>query len=141
MTQRDPADAGWNTEPVHFNLVDGPPRYKENTDSPVNFVPVADDEHILGYLWFVDDEGAAGFIPCVAAGRKARNAKVTWVQELQATKGKGLSPSEAVAQLAVEAGNAQVGRLVLGQSSSATQLQALRALASDEGRGQEAPQV
>ncbi|MBF0672052.1 MAG: hypothetical protein IR160_05640 [Salinibacterium sp.] len=96
MSDQPATGEGWKTEDLHFRVVSAPDRFAVSAEGPVRYLRVERDQTLLGYLWFSDAEGAAGFAPAATAGREGRSAKIAWVQLLQQQKAEGLSPSEAV---------------------------------------------
>jgi hypothetical protein len=121
---------GWKTEDLQPRLVGGPEDYAYSTDGPVRYVAVAVDSGILGYLWASDGDGAAGFEPRPAAGDDAFNAAVSWRGKLRAAKGRGRTPTQALADLAGDPGTPVMGRVLPGSEGQATGLAALRRLAT-----------
>lgn len=102
-----------------------PPRYREHVDGPVQFVTVAGAGDTLGYLWFDDEQDAANFVCSADGGNRARNARGAWIRELLSAKSRGLTPSQAVAELAAEAGNARIGSIVAGTLNRASSVSAI----------------
>ena len=102
-----------------------PPRYLEHVDGPVQFATVAAAGDTLGYLWFDDEQDAANFVCSADGGNRARNARGAWIRELLSAKSRGLTPSQAVAELAAEAGNARIGSIVAGTLNRASSVSAI----------------
>jgi hypothetical protein len=121
---------GWKYEDLHFTVVDEPPRYVEQVEGPIQYVMVAAEGETLGYLWFDDTTDAANFVFRTDAGNRARNARGAWVRELLTAKSKGLTPSQALAEFAVEAGNARIGWIVPNSETEIESLEALQELAN-----------
>ncbi|MEV8539006.1 hypothetical protein [Streptomyces sp. NPDC051572] len=89
-------------EDVHFNLVKpGPPRYRTRTDKPVRYFTVADKEGgaALGYVWAGDEDDAAAWEPRAAAGGRALAEGGHWYARLEEAKGRGIPPSQALAEM------------------------------------------
>jgi hypothetical protein len=127
----DPRDVRRTTADVHFQQVDGPPRYAKVTAGPVRVATVANPLGTLGYLWAADADDAAGFVANAAAGSDGSNAAVTWARKLREAKADGLAPSQALARLAGDPGNDQTGRVVPGSEGQASSLDELKALAGN----------
>ncbi|MFI5881757.1 hypothetical protein [Streptomyces sp. NPDC051554] len=89
-------------EDVHFNLVKpGPPRYRTRTDKPVRYFTVADKEGgaALGYVWAGDEDDAAAWEQRAAAGGRALAEGGHWHARLEEAKGRGIPPSQALAEM------------------------------------------
>lgn len=119
---------------VHFNLVEpGPPRYQTWTDKPVRYLTVADKEGgaVLGYVWASDEDDAAAWVPRKAAGGRALAEGSHWHARLQGAKGRGIPPSQALAELRAEPeGNR--GRILPDSLTDAPNSEAVKALAEGE---------
>ncbi|WP_171107369.1 MULTISPECIES: hypothetical protein [Streptomyces] len=117
-------------EDVHFNLVTpGPSRYRTRTDKPVRYLTVVDKESgaVLGYVWANDEDDAAAWVPRAAAGGRALAEGGHWHARLQEAKGRGIPPSQALAEiLANPEGNR--GRALPGSLTDAPTLAALKEL-------------
>ncbi|WP_432139909.1 MULTISPECIES: hypothetical protein [unclassified Streptomyces] len=118
-------------EDVHFNLVSGPPRYRNHTDKPVRYFTVVDkqDGAVLGYLWAGDEDHAAAFEPRQAGGPRAANESGFWMRRLRNAKERGLLPSQALAELYGASETAGKGRPLPGSLSDAPDAGAVEALA------------
>ncbi len=81
---------------VHFNRLNEPIYYDENTDRAIFYIPVVEMEVLLGYLWYAEDDRAGRFQPKCSAGSVANNVSVAWNQLLRSAKADGLTPSEAI---------------------------------------------
>ncbi|MEV7181038.1 hypothetical protein [Kitasatospora sp. NPDC093679] len=136
-TDRPAARAGGGdlAPPTHDDLMfkvvdDGPPRYTNTTDKPVEYVAVASDTSggVIGYLWANDTDGAAGWMGRGAAGPEATNGAEPWILLMFRYKAQGLTPTEALAQMAEHPGG-PVGRVVAGSRRRAESLEELRAIA------------
>ncbi|GCB49411.1 hypothetical protein [Streptomyces sp. NL15-2K] len=88
-------------EDVHFNLVSGPPRYKNHTDKPVQYFTVVDKKGggVLGYVWASDEDDAAMWEPREAVGPRAFAEGGHWYARLREAKGRGILPSQALAEM------------------------------------------
>ncbi|TRV81414.1 hypothetical protein FKN01_02820 [Streptomyces sp. 130] len=75
--------------------------YKRSTDGEVQYVPVLGEQgRLIGYLWASDAEGAAGFEPQDVGDDETYRAGRLWLTRLRTTHDRGLTPSEALRQLA-----------------------------------------
>ena len=121
-------------EDVHFNLVSpGPPRYRTWTDKPVRYFTVGDKEGdaALGYLWASDEDDAAAWVPRKAAGGRALAEGGHWHARLQEAKGRGILPSQALAEMLSDPeGNR--GRALPGSLSDAPNAGVVKALAQGD---------
>ncbi|MEV4743330.1 hypothetical protein [Streptomyces sp. NPDC049555] len=102
--------------------------YVDEAEGVVHYVAVAHGGRILGYLWDTDGDAAAGYEPRSAAGEAAFEAGAFWLARLASAKNRGLSPTEAVRELAAVDG-ADAGRVLPGSDADAANLSALRDLA------------
>ncbi|WP_258052665.1 hypothetical protein [Streptomyces sp. Ru73] len=121
-------------EDVHFNLVSsGPARYQAYTDKPVQYFTVVDKENgsVLGYLW-ADDEEAAAFEPRQAGGARAMNEGGFWLRRLRSAKERGLTSSQALAELYGNPETAGKGRPLPGSLTDAPNAAAVEALAEGQ---------
>ena len=88
------------TSDLEFREVDPVPRYTKDVVGGVSFVPVSraggSGIEVLGYLWFSDAEGGAGYIPRARMVPDGFNSGVIWSLRLRAAKGAGELPSSAV---------------------------------------------
>ncbi|MFJ8502595.1 hypothetical protein [Streptomyces avermitilis] len=107
-------------------------RYEAQAESAVEFFEVAVDGHVVGYLWAADDEGAAGYEPRTPAGDVALDAGEEWLARLSEAKQRGLSPSEALRELATWPGNSRSGAVVPGLPREAPTLEDLQELSGRE---------
>ncbi|GAA3304148.1 hypothetical protein [Streptomyces cinereospinus] len=104
MSSERPINERFN-EDVHFNLVSpGPPRYRTYTDKPVRYLTVVDkqDGVVLGYVWANDEDDAAAWEPREAAGPRAFSEGSIWHARLEGAKGRGILPSQALAELSAD---------------------------------------
>ncbi|MFF0968221.1 hypothetical protein ACWDQO_32990 [Streptomyces sp. NPDC003703] len=119
---------------VHFDLVEpGPARYQTWTDKPVRYLTVVDKQGgaPLGYVWASDEDDAAAWVPCAAAGGRALAEGGHWHARLQDSKGQGVPPSQALADMfAHPEGNR--GRVRPGPLADAPDSDAVKALAKGD---------
>ncbi|MDI5969424.1 hypothetical protein POF50_008725 [Streptomyces sp. SL13] len=106
----------------------GPVAYARTTDGPVVHLTVANEDGVVGYLWANDEDGAAGYVARMTGGDIAANSGGKWVRELRARKERGLSPSEALAELAELSGTYTTGQVVPGSRAEARDLATVRGL-------------
>jgi hypothetical protein len=121
-------------EDVHFNLVArGPARYQTWTDKPVRYFTVADKEGgaALGYVWANDEDDAAAWVPHDAAGGRALAEGGHWHARLTEAKGRGILPSQALAEM-LSSPEGNRGRALTGSLSDAPNADAVKALAKDQ---------
>jgi hypothetical protein len=128
------ASDGWDSprlsEDLQLKAAPGGPReYAFKADGPVEYVTVANEDGVLGYLWANDAADAAGYIVREAAGDIAFNAGVFWTLQLRSYKERGLPPTAALAGLVEVPGSHNGGRVVPGSGAQASDLAALQALA------------
>ncbi|MGW1643231.1 hypothetical protein [Streptomyces lavendulae] len=98
--------------------------YKRSANGPVQCIPVSNShEVVLGYAWASDGEGAASFEPRDAVGEEGIKAGHLWLERLNAAYARGLSPSQALAEL--------TGRMT-DDAPWTLDLTSLRELASEE---------
>lgn len=119
-------------EDLQLKVVRGTPRYEFRAQGPVDFVPIRRDRdgtsEVLGYLWFSDEEMAAGYVADQSLSPESDNLGMIWIENLSHAKAEGLSPSEAAASfVAMPPGPA--GQLVPGERSTAPTLADLRTIA------------
>lgn len=74
--------------------------YRRSARGEVEYVPVRGRHGVLGYLWASDAEHAASFEPRLAAEDEGHEAGLEWLDRLAAAYDRGLSPSQALAELA-----------------------------------------
>jgi hypothetical protein len=117
-----------------FNQVSpGPPRYQTRTDKPVWYITVADKEGgaALGFVWANDEDDAAAWVPRDAAGGRALAEGGHWHARLTAAKGRGIPPSQALAEM-LSSPEGNRGRAVPGSLADAPNAAAVGALAKGE---------
>ncbi|MFD3497609.1 hypothetical protein [Streptomyces sp. NPDC058678] len=119
---------------VHFNLVSGPPRYRNHTDKPVRYFTVVDkqDGAVLGWVWAGDEDDAAAWEPRQAGGPRAANEGGFWIRRLRDGKQRGLLPSQALAELYGTPETAGKGRPHPGSLTDAPNADAVEALAQGD---------
>ncbi|GHE24059.1 hypothetical protein [Streptomyces thermodiastaticus] len=120
-------------EDVHFNQVEGPPKYRTWTDKPVRYFTVVDKQGgaVLGYVWGADEDDAAAWVPRKAAGGRALAEGGHWHSRLRDAKERGKQPSQALAEmLSNPEGNR--GRAVAESLAEAPDSAAVKALAESE---------
>ncbi|MFG2094264.1 hypothetical protein [Streptomyces sp. NPDC048612] len=96
--------------------------YKRSVDGEVQYVPVRDEHGVLGYLWASDAENGASFEPRDLDDEETYKASLSWLERLRSAHDRGLSPSQALAELA---------GLAQGDRPSVIELVRLRELASE----------
>ncbi|MFB6843331.1 hypothetical protein ACFCXS_00435 [Streptomyces sp. NPDC056373] len=74
--------------------------YRRTAEGEVLYVPVRGAEgELLGYLWASDADNAASFEPADVGDDATYRAGLTWLERLRAAHDRGMSPSEALAEL------------------------------------------
>ncbi|MEU9036490.1 hypothetical protein AB0D45_16515 [Streptomyces sp. NPDC048352] len=68
---------------------------------------------VLGYVWTSDAEAAASFEPRDAAGEEAFTVGHLYLERLSAACARGLSPSQALAELTAQMGTGKPRRVDL----------------------------
>lgn len=121
----------WNTEDLHPVRVSPNRRFSKIPNGPIAFCPSVLGGRIVGYIWFRDEDKAAGFVARDDAESDGANASVSWAAALLEAKVQGLSPSQAVTHLQEATGDAISGRLQPGNFTTAPSLEALRTFARD----------
>ncbi|WP_414504792.1 hypothetical protein [Streptomyces sp. NEAU-L66] len=96
--------------------------YKRSVDGEVQYVPVRDEHGVLGYLWASDAENGASFEPRDLNDEEKYKASLSWLKRLRSAHDRGLSPSQALAELA---------GLAEGERPIVIELDRLRELASE----------
>ncbi|MEU0838034.1 hypothetical protein ABZ370_00980 [Streptomyces sp. NPDC005962] len=74
--------------------------YKRDADGEVQYVPVRSEHQVLGYLWASDAENAASFEPRDVGNEDVHKEGLKWLDRLRSAYDRGLSPSQALAELA-----------------------------------------
>lgn len=107
----DPKIKHWYDEDVWLLPVGPRKHFNTHADGTVLYREVSLHGAIIGHLWFSDSENAAAFNPRADFRTLANNASVAWSRSLLQARGRGLSPSEAVAELTAAGGNLLQGHL------------------------------
>jgi hypothetical protein len=133
MSDEQPINPRFNDD-VHFNLVSGPPRYRNRTDKPVRYFTVVDkqDGTVLGWVWASDEDDAAAWQPRQAGGPRAANEGGFWIRRLRDAKERGLLPSQAFAELYGTPETAGKGRPLPGSLADAPNAAVVKALAKGD---------
>ncbi|WP_020136852.1 type VII secretion system-associated protein [Streptomyces sp. 351MFTsu5.1] len=109
------------------SLLEGPTNYAWKANGPVWYTVVANTEGILGLLWASDEEGAAGYVTRGEMRPESTLSIQFWKAKWQDAYQRGLSPTEALADMAQqEGGYPHPGRVLPGPLQQATDLTALR---------------
>ncbi|MDF3302475.1 hypothetical protein [Streptomyces tropicalis] len=120
-------------EDVHLDQVaPGPAIYRPRTEKAVRYITVADKEGgpDLGYVWASDEDDAAAWVPRGPAGGRALAEGGHWHTRLTEAKGRGILPSQALAEiLSNPEGNR--GRALPGPLTAAPNSAAVKALAQE----------
>ncbi|MFF7578216.1 MULTISPECIES: hypothetical protein [unclassified Streptomyces] len=87
--------------------------YRRSADGEVQYVPVHGEHGVLGYLWASDTENAASFEPRDVEDDESYTAGLQWLDRLRSAHDRGLSPSQALAELAGLTENNKPGTLGL----------------------------
>lgn len=74
--------------------------YKRSANGPVQYAPVRGKHGVLGYLWASDTEKAASFEPGDVGDDEVYTSGLMWLDRLRAAYDRGLTPGEALAELA-----------------------------------------
>ncbi|MBT1183456.1 hypothetical protein HET69_05405 [Streptomyces sp. CJ_13] len=74
--------------------------YRRSADGEVRYIPVRGERGVLGYLWASDAEGAASFEPRDDAEEAGYKAGLLGLDRLQSAYARGLSPSQALDEVA-----------------------------------------
>ncbi|WP_152486409.1 hypothetical protein [Nocardiopsis lucentensis] len=85
--------------------------YHPTTESAVRYLPVRDDEQVVGYLWAAETDDAASFIATTASGRAGSVAKSHWIRWMVERRNEELSPLEALRRAAREPETPYGGRV------------------------------
>ncbi|RKR73941.1 hypothetical protein C8E83_1041 [Frondihabitans australicus] len=88
---------GPQSEDLQFKLTGSATEFELTCESEVQFMTVANHDHVLGLLWYSDSSLAAAFANRQAAGDIGLNAGVAWHEQLSTAYARGLRPSEAIA--------------------------------------------
>ncbi|MEW2467884.1 hypothetical protein ACFVHS_09565 [Streptomyces sp. NPDC057746] len=118
-----------------FNEVSpGPPRYQSDTGKPVRYFTVVDkqDGVVLGYVWAADEDDAAAWEPRETVGPRAFIEGGSWHAILEEAKGRGIRPSQALAELYGDPEAGVKGWALPGSLTDAPNAAAVKALAKGE---------
>ncbi|WP_328867005.1 hypothetical protein [Streptomyces sp. NBC_00304] len=74
--------------------------FKRSADGEVAYVPVLGEHGVLGYLWASDTENAASFEPRDVGDEETYRSGLLWLDRLRLAHDRGLSPSQALTELA-----------------------------------------
>ena len=120
----------YTNEPLQFKLVGGRPRYAGETEEPVEYVAVANEESgVIGYLWVNDADDAASWVERPDADPDSFEGAALWFELLRYYKAQGLPPSQALARIADHPGGQVSGRVVAGSRAMGSSLAELRRIA------------
>jgi hypothetical protein len=139
-----PVSEGENfmNEPLQFKMVGGRPRYGNETDKPVEYVAVANEESgLIGYIWVNDADDAASWVERPDADPDSFEGAALWFDLLRHYKAQGLPPSQALARIAEHPGGEVSGRVVAGSRAMASSLAELRRIAGQVEQPPTAPFV
>ncbi|MEU8517767.1 hypothetical protein AB0C76_40275 [Kitasatospora sp. NPDC048722] len=73
--------------------------YSRTATGDVQYVPIADEHGMLGYLWASDAEDAASFEPVDVDDDGRYRAALAWLDRLRSAHDRKLSPTQALAEL------------------------------------------
>ncbi|MEV6683239.1 hypothetical protein AB0N09_41270 [Streptomyces erythrochromogenes] len=73
--------------------------YRRSVPGEVRYVPVTDDDGLLGYLWASETEPAASFEPVDVDDDERYRDALTWLDRLRSAFDRGLSPCRALTEL------------------------------------------
>lgn len=122
-----PKTEHWYNEDVWLVPVGPNPHFNRRPNGPVEYRVARVQGAELGFLWFRDEDNAAGFTPRRDYRTLANNAGAAWSLSLLRLKQQGLCPSEAITEL-----TARGGTLLSGELSRAEPLRTATSLASLE---------
>lgn len=89
------------TAPLSWLRLNPGSTYNKRPEGRVEFFTVELRGESIGYLWYSDEEFAAGYRARESRGDVAFNVSSYWTPELKAARAEGLSPSEAVRTIAM----------------------------------------
>lgn len=119
---------GYMTEDLELRVVSGPPAYAARTSKPVEHITLKRTAgEVMGYIYFNDDDDAAGWVAQAGASPEAWNDAAFWTRILRESKASGLKPTEALREL-FAATNSR-SHIVPGSRSTSPSLAALKAIA------------
>lgn len=114
----------------------GPQRYNRDSSGSVQYVTVANAQgSVIGYVWANDEDDAAGWIVRKDGGSEAFNEGDVWVDRLYDGKARGLTPSEALAEMIRDSPFVESSRVVPDSLAAAPNPDVLRARAGQRPKG------
>ncbi|MFE9764304.1 hypothetical protein ACFYPC_07175 [Streptomyces sp. NPDC005808] len=121
MTSERPINPRYAEDTWFEEAPGGPPRYRDWTDKPVRYFVVVDkkDGAVLGYVWAGDEDDAAAWEPRQAAGPRALMESLGWFDRLGEAKGRGIRPSQALAELMTDSSAGKFGQALPGSLAEA----------------------
>lgn len=120
------------TEQLQAKLPPNAVSFRTETELPVEFSEVSVGGRIVGYVWAADGDDAAGYEPRTPAGDEALHSGFSWLQRLSEAKKQGLSPSQALCDLSMWAGDPQAGSILEASLREVSSLEDLRDLSGRE---------
>ncbi|MFF3259469.1 hypothetical protein ACFYWO_09875 [Streptomyces sp. NPDC002932] len=87
--------------------------YKRSAEGEVQYVPVLGEKGVQGFLWASDAENAASFEPRDVGDDENYASGLLWLDRLRFAHDRGLSPSQALAELTKPSGHARLRTLDL----------------------------
>jgi hypothetical protein len=119
---------GYMTEDLQPREISGPPRYTSRTNGPVEHITLATQQgELIGYLYFNDEDDAAGWLPLAGASPDAQNLVAPWNRMLLDAKKRGLKPSAALEEMLRV--TLQYSHVAPGSRKTSASIDALKALA------------
>jgi hypothetical protein len=114
-----------------FEVVWTPPRFGWDTQGPVRYAEVVQDDVVIAYVWVSADETAAGVVPRRRAGVAGDNAYVRWQARLAWACGEAIKPLAALRQWVGAPEESDAGYIPAGSEREAPGLAALRRFAGE----------
>lgn len=112
------------------SVAGGPPRYRRDTQGPVQYLAIADPrDAVIGYVWANDADDAAGWLLRAAAGDDAFNEGFVWATKLHDAKARGVSPTAALTTMIRDSDTVGTSHVVPGSSTEAPSLTMVKDLA------------
>ncbi|WP_369238209.1 hypothetical protein AB5J56_33535 [Streptomyces sp. R21] len=102
--------------------------YESITEHPVRYFAIQREGRTLGFVWASVGDAAAGYVPRTAAGDEAFDAGAGWLLRLRKAHGRGLSPLNALAWLAQQSPQPEIGSIVEDRPTEAPSLDFLEEL-------------
>jgi len=107
--------------------------YRRTAEGNVQYVPVRSPRgKVLGYLWASDAENAASFEPRDVGDDVTYRAGLVWLDRLRSAHDRGLSPSEALAELSTLPEENGAGQVDATSEARTTGLPALHEYATGQ---------